>query len=186
MRKLSTILIGTLLSVGIASGASALGLSASSVLLDGSNADALVDLELSDGPDGTHTLGMQLHVIQGKVGRLQVEVSSDNDVDVNGVGFLPGTGDASVARIRVKGNGQVDFYFRQSFFHWHAHAGESTDKFFVNYAGLSAGDAIHFAGYRHWVFGSFASNSVTVIPEPSAAIMVGLGMAGLVFAGRKR
>jgi hypothetical protein len=182
MHRLSIILVG-ILSIGLAGSASALTLADSQLAFDGSSIAGTVDIDLV----GDTTLELVVNVTQGKVGRARVQVQSESGVarTVDGFGTVNGAG-VDVNRIRVRANGAVDFYFKKSFFHWHIHAGESSDQFSVSYSDLAANDVVTFTGYRHWIFGSFASAQTTIVPEPSTAVLVGLGVVGLAVAGRKR
>ena len=186
MRKFSIVLIGALASLGLAGSASALNIAFGPHEVSGSNIEAEVTFELQNDS----RLVMQLSVNEGKVGRARVQtVSEDGDIrTILGAGAEKTSHSlVNISRIRInKYTGNVDFFFRQSFFHEHIHAGQSSEKFYVDYADLAAGDLVTFSGYRHWIFGSFGSVTVPIVPEPSAAVMVGLGMVGLAIAGRKR
>jgi hypothetical protein len=181
MRNLSTILISMFMLIGFAGSASALSI-APSVPFEGYRTQGSIDYSIT----GT-TLTMQVHVDRGKVGRARIAVTSAGGENrgVVEAGSLGGP-DVNIARIRVSSDGAVNFYFRQSFFRWHISAGKQSDPFFIQYDTLAAGDVVTFTGYRHWIFGSFASTQTGIVPEPSTAVLVGLGMLGLAVVGRKR
>jgi hypothetical protein len=181
MRKLTTVLFGVLLSIGFATGASALSVDPNPLEFSGKT-DGFASFSIS----GT-TLEMTVSVTKGKLSRAEILVTdsggSARGVDAVGKGTGPGV---NIRRIRTLPDGSVTFYYKSSFFHQHIHTGQTSDPGFIVYDDLQAGDTITFTGYRHKVFGSFASVQATIVPEPSAAVLVGLGIAGLAFAGRRR
>jgi len=189
MRKLLIVLVGTAVSIGLAGSASALNIAFGPHEINSSKTKAEVTFEL----ENNSRLVMQVTVSKGKIARAMVNTSSA-DGDVRQV-LHAGAEQTdrkliNIKRIRVNEHtGDVTFYFRQSWFHPHVHSGRSSEKFYIDYAGLQAGDMVTFSGYRHVIFGSFGSVTVPIVPEvpePSAAVMVGLGMVGLAIAGRKR
>jgi len=179
-----TILAGALVAVGLASGASALSVDPNPLDLSGGRTSASVDFKL----DGL-TLQMKLSVDKGKLSRTRVKVvSADNEVrQAVDYGVVANDPDGvNIRRVRVLSDGSVEFFFKSSLFHHHIHAGHGSDPFYVTYASLAAGDTVTLTGYRYVIFGSFGSAQATIVPEPSAALLVGLGIAGLAVVGRGR
>jgi len=166
-----------LFAMGLASSAQALSVDPNPLNFSGSGTEGSVDLSITG-----KTLVMEISITEGKLARSNVAVSGRTPT---AAGSLGGDG-VNVRQIRIKGDGSVTFYFKSSYFHWHIHAGQTSDPHYVIYNDLQAGDVITFTGYRHNIFGSFASVQATIVPEPSAAGLVGLGLAGLVIAGRRR
>ena len=177
MRRLTTVLFGVLLSVGFAMSASALSVDPNPVNFGNGRTLGSVDMSVSGS-----TLEMTVSVTKGKLSRSRVSVAGRTPVNA---GTLGGSG-VNIRRVRIRHDGSVDFYFKSSFFHRHIHAGQQSDPHFITYDTLAAGDVITFTGFRHNIFGSFASVQATIVPEPSTALLVGLGIAGLAIAGRRR
>jgi hypothetical protein len=174
--------MGVLLPIGFATSASALTVDPNPLSFAGGRTEGSISFDLS----GT-TLTMEISIDKGKLSRAKIKT-----VDVTGVarsvvdaGSFGGDG-VNVRRVRIFADGSVMFYFKSSFFHYHIHRGQTSDPFYITYASLGVGDTITMTGYRHVIFGSFGSVSATIVPEPSAATLVGLGIAGLAFAGRRR
>jgi len=182
MRKLMTILMGVLLSIGFATSASALSVDPNPLSFSGSRTEGTIAMSVS----GT-TLTMEIAIDRGKLSRAKIKTVDTSGAarSVVDAGSFGGDG-VNIRRVRVLADGSVMFYFKSSFFHQHIHKGQRSDPFYVTYGSLGAGDTITMTGYRHVIFGSFGSASATIVPEPSAAILVGLGIAGLAFAGRRR
>jgi hypothetical protein len=182
MRKLTTVLFGLLLAAGLATSASALSVDPNPVSFSGGT-EGSVSFDIS----GT-TLTMEISITKGKLARSRVSVADGATGDNRGVvatGSLEGAG-VNIRRIRVFGDGTVEFSFKSIFFHPHIHAGQTSDPHFIVFDSLAAGDVITFVGFRHNIFGSFASVQATIVPEPASAALVGLGLLGLAIAGRRR
>ena len=177
MRRLTTVLFVALSSVGIAAGASALSVDPNPVNFGNGQTEGWVDYDVSGS-----TLTMVVGVTAGKVARSRVSVAGRTPL---AAGTLGGP-DVNIRRVVIRSDGSVDFYFKESFFHLHIHAGQQSDPHYVTYDTLAAGDVITFTGFRDNIFGSFASVQATIVPEPSTAVLVGLGIAGLAIAGRRR
>ena len=186
MRRLTTVLFGVLLSIGFAASASALSVDPNPLSFSGGGFFGATEGTISFDLSGT-TLTMEITVDKGKLSRAKIKTTDTGGAarSVVDAGSFGGTG-VNVRRVRILSDGSVMFYFKSSFFHQHIHAGQTSDPFYITYASLGAGDTITFTGYRHLIFGSFGSAQATIVPEPSAAILVGLGIAGLAFAGRRR
>lgn len=182
MRKLSIVLVA-FMAIGFAGSASALSIVDTPKTISGFLTSADVSFDLTND----ERITMQVSVNHGKVGRVRVGVTSDGGDarTLSGYGAMSGP-DVNVSRIRVRGDGQVDFFFKESFFKWYVRAGKKSDPFYVEYNDLAAGDVVTVTGFRHWIFGSFGSTSTTIVPEPTPAVLVGLGMLGLAVAGRRR
>ena len=178
MRRLTAALSGAVLSLVLSTSAWALTVDPNPLdFVVGNTTEGSVDFSIS----GT-TLEMVVSVTKGRVSHTRVSVEGRTPLDA---GWTNGPG-VNIRRISIRSDGAVDFYFKSSFFHWHIHAGDSSDPHYVTYDDLQAGDVITFTGFRDNIFGSFASVQATIVPEPSAAILVGLGLVGLVIAGRRR
>ena len=178
MRRLTAALCGAVLSLVLSTSAWALTVDPNPLEFQvGHQTKGSVDFNIS----GT-TLEMTVNVVKGRVSKTRVSVDGRTPLSA---GWVDGPG-VNIRRIKIRSNGRVDFYFKTSFFHNHIHAGNSSDLHYVTYDTLAAGDVITFTGFRNNIFGSFGSVQATIVPEPSAAIMVGLGLAGLVIAGRRR
>jgi hypothetical protein len=166
--------------MGLATGASAL--SVPDLAFSGNKISGSIAFDVVGA-----TLEMVVTVDEGKLARTRVSVADSGGVVRAPVdaGSVDGSG-VNVKRIRIRSDGSVEFAFKQSFWRQHISAGQSSDMHYIDYGALAAGDVISITGYRHQIFGSFGSNSTTIVPEPSTAILVGLGVLGLAVAGRRR
>jgi hypothetical protein len=185
MRRLTTVLFGVLFSIGFAASATALSVDPNPLSFTSGRTEG----SISFGVTGS-TVTMELSVDKGKVSRVKITTADSGGDKRQAIDAGSTRGDGvNIRRVRILGDGSVMFFFKSSFFHQHIHAGQTSDPFYVTYASLAAGDTITMTGYRHVIFGSFGSATATIIPdvpEPSAAILVGLGIVGLAVAGRRR
>lgn len=177
MRRLGiVVLTGMLLTFGLAGNASALGIMPEELDFNTGGVEGRLFVVSIDR--GMLTLG--LDVENGQISGINLKLLDPNDpVNVLGAGVRIGPG-TRVTDI-VVGTDEATFSFEDFQF------GLTSQPFFVDYGirGPMIGDLLSvtlFTGLNQ----QLTTLTATVVPEPTTALMLSLGMAGLMFAGRKR
>jgi hypothetical protein len=141
------------------------------------------DSGLEYSVDG-NTLTMQITPKRGKVARVAVTTTSvDGEIRTPlDAGWHEGSG-IDIRRMRIGEDGSVTFLFKTSFFGRLVQQGIPTDPFYVEYDLLQDGDLATLCCWARP--GGGGPLTVSIVPEPSAGLLIVVG-SGLLAMARRR